>query len=65
MKSKDVIASSAGYLDELMWMSGILGERNAFDNNMHTHCMALVNNIHYLVHLHKCLNITPSCMYST
>jgi len=36
MKSKDVIASSAGYLDEFMWMGGILRERNASDNNMHT-----------------------------
>jgi len=24
-----------GYLDEFMWMDGMLGERNAFDNNMH------------------------------
>jgi len=33
------IASSAGYLDELMWMGRMLGERNAFNKKttyMHT-----------------------------
>jgi len=34
---QDAIASLAGYLDEFMWMGGMLGERNAFDNNMRTH----------------------------
>jgi len=37
MKGSDVIASFAGYLDEFMWMGEMLGERNAFNNNMHTH----------------------------
>jgi len=36
MKTEDVVASSAGYLDEFMWMGRMLGERNAFDNNIHT-----------------------------
>jgi len=36
MAVQDVIASSAGYLDEFMWMGGMLGERYAF-YNMHTH----------------------------
>jgi len=36
MKAEDVIASSAGYLDEFMLMGGMLGERNAFGNNIHT-----------------------------
>jgi len=37
MTVQDAIASSAGHLDEFMWMGGMLGERNALDNNMHTH----------------------------
>jgi len=36
MTVQNAIASSA-YLDELMWMGGILGERNACDKNMYTH----------------------------
>jgi len=36
MKAEDVMASSASYLDEFMWMGGMLGERNAFDKNIHT-----------------------------
>jgi len=40
MTMQDAIASSAGYLDEFMWMGGMLMHLNNIQmhlNNMHTH----------------------------
>jgi len=52
----DVIASSACYLDEFMWM---LGEKKKFDNNMnsHWHLISKQYPLYGSLNLHKC----PSC----
>ena len=40
--------------------SEMLGERNAFDNDRNVQTI-LVNDIHYTVHLHKCLKQHLMC----
>jgi len=59
MKAKDVIASSAGYLDEFMWMSGMLGKEMYLITTYALH--GISKQYPLLSSLTQMSNNTPSC----